>query len=234
MRSYIIIPFCLAAVLTGCAAFNGGNDLQQTVTVQNSLTETKETESETTTTAATPETVISGEAASSETTEETTATEETTEETTVTAELPFEDTPENAYARLSLSFQSENGAVYPDDYGGVYSYGGTLFVAITEYTPPEYYTSLLSDYTCVRYKTVANSLNRLTEIAKKTAELLDPDFGVYEYFADVPSNKAAVSITEGDPKKAQNYLRTVADLGFTLSDVEISMAEIPAEDTQGE
>lgn len=159
-----------------------------------------------------------------ETTTETTVTETESERSETTA-LPFEDTPENAYIRLNSAFEMEDGVLYPDDYSGSYSYAGTLFVAITTYNPSDFYRGILSDYTCVQYVTVSKSLNQLTDIGKRAAELLEPEFGVYEYYADVPSNKAAVSILSGDPKSAQNYLKTVTDLGFYLEDLEISMEQ---------
>ena len=158
---------------------------------------------------------------SSETT--VTTTEITTEATT--ADIPFEDTVQNAYERLMASFETESGIVYPDDYGGVYSYAGTLFVNITENEPPESYTSVLGDYTCVRYETVERSFNRLTEISLEAKELLDEEFGVDEYFVDVPDNTAAVTIRNEDPKKAQNFLKTVETKSFTLDELSISMAE---------
>lgn len=167
--------------------------------------------------------------ASSETTVTTTETtaETTTETTTVFTqrEIPFEDTVQNAYERLMASFETESGIVYPDDYGGVYSYAGTLFVNITENEPPESYTSVLGDYTCVRYETVERSFNRLTEISLEAKELLDEEFGVDEYFVDVPDNTAAVTIRNEDPKKAQNFLKTVETKSFTLDELSISMAE---------
>ena len=154
--------------------------------------------------------------ASSETTVTTTETtaETTTETTTVfiQREIPFEDTVQNAYERLMASFETESGIVYPDDYGGVYSYAGTLFVNITENEPSESYTSVLGDYTCVRYETVERSFNRLTEISLEAKELLDEEFGVDEYFVDVPD-------------KAQNFLKTVETKSFTLDELSISMAE---------
>lgn len=159
--------------------------------------------------------------ASSETTVTTT---ETTTEATI-ADIPFEDTVQNAYERLMASFETESGIVYPDDYGGVYSYAGTLFVNITESAPPESYTSVLGDYTCVRYETVERSFNRLTEISLEAKELLDEEFGVDEYFVDVPDNTAAVTIRNEDPKKAQNFLKTVETKSFTLDELSISMAE---------
>lgn len=163
--------------------------------------------------------------ASSETT--VTTTETTTETTTVFTqrEIPFEDTVQNAYERLMASFETESGIVYPDDYGGVYSYAGTLFVNITENEPPESYTSVLGDYTCVRYETVERSFNRLTEISLEAKELLDEEFGVDEYFVDVPDNTAAITIRNEDPKKAQNFLKTVETKSFTLDELSISMAE---------
>lgn len=163
--------------------------------------------------------------ASSETT--VTTTETTAETTTVFTQrnVPFEDTVQNAYERLMASFETESGIVYPDDYGGVYSYAGTLFVNITENEPPESYTSVLGDYTCVRYETVERSFNRLTEISLEAKELLDEEFGVDEYFVDVPDNTAAVTIRNEDPKKAQNFLKTVETKSFTLDELSISMAE---------
>lgn len=161
-----------------------------------------------------------------QTTETSAASEETAPQTTAAMpELEFEDTPQNAYTRLTMSFQTTGSTVYPDDYGGVYSYGKNLFVAITEKEPSEYYTDLLSQYTCVRYQTVAHSMNELTAIGEKAKEVLDPEFGVKEVFIDVPNNRAAVSITNGDPRSAQDFLKTLDDVGFTLNEVEISMAE---------
>lgn len=170
-------------------------------------------------------TVTLGTSDTVQTSETTTVTEEVTEQTTTMPQLEFEDTPQNAYTRLTMSFQSTGKTVYPDDYGGVYSYGKNLFVAITEKEPSEYYTSLLSEYTCVRYQTVAHSMNELTAIGEKAKEVLDPDFGVKEVFIDVPNNRAAVSITNGDPRSAQDYIKTLEDVGFTLNEVEISMAD---------
>lgn len=156
-----------------------------------------------------------------------TTTETTAETTTVFTQrnVPFEDTVQNAYERLMASFETESGIVYPDDYGGVYSYAGTLFVNITESEPPESYTSVLGDYTCVRYETVERSFNRLTEISLEAKELLDEEFGVDEYFVDVPDNTAAVTIRNEDPKKAQNFLKTVETKSFALDELSISMAE---------
>ena len=88
-----------------------------------------------------------------------TTTPQTEEFVVTTAELPFEDTALNAYERLSLSFvQPDGNEIAPDDYAGAYAYGGTLFVCMTSRSPGEYYTDLLADYTCVRYKTVKHSL----------------------------------------------------------------------------
>lgn len=160
-----------------------------------------------------------------ETSSETTVTTTETATEASTADIPFEDTVQNAYQRLMASFETESGIVYPDDYGGVYSYAGTLFVNITENEPPESYTSVLGDYTCVRYETVERSFNRLTEISLEAKELLDEEFGVDEYFVDVPDNTAAVTIRNEDPKKAQNFLKTVETKSFALDELSISMAE---------
>lgn len=195
-----------AAFLTACVSGGDGAVTDETVSeapvLGDSFTETvTETSSETTVT----------------------TTEATTEATT--ADIPFEDTVQNAYERLMASFETESGIVYPDDYGGVYSYAGTLFVNITESEPPESYTSVLGDYTCVRYETVERSFNRLTEISLEAKALLDEEFGVDEYFVDVPDNTAAVTIRNEDPKKAQNFLKTVETKSFTLDELSISMAE---------
>ena len=195
-----------AAFLTACVSGGDGAVSDETVSeapvLGDSFTETvTETSSETTVT----------------------TTEATTEATT--ADIPFEDTVQNAYERLMASFETESGIVYPDDYGGGYSYAGTLFVNITENEPPESYTSMLGDYTCVRYETVERSFNRLTEISLEAKELLDEEFGVDEYFVDVPDNTAAVTIRNEDPKKAQNFLKTVETKSFTLDELSISMAE---------
>lgn len=160
-----------------------------------------------------------------ETSSETTVTTTETATEASTADIPFEDTVQNAYQRLMASFETESGIVYPDDYGGVYSYAGTLFVNITENEPPESYTSVLGDYTCVRYETVERSFNRLTEVSLEAKELLDEKFGVDEYFVDVPDNTAAVTIRNEDPKKAQNFLKTVETKSFALDELSISMAE---------
>ena len=199
-----------AAFLTACVSGGDGAVTDETVSeapvLGDSFTETvTETSSETTVT----------------------TTETTAETTTVFTQrnVPFEDTVQNAYERLMASFETESGIVYPDDYGGVYSYAGTLFVNITESEPPESYTSVLGDYTCVRYETVERSFNRLTEISLEAKELLDEEFGVDEYFVDVPDNTAAVTIRNEDPKKAQNFLKTVETKSFTLDELSISMAE---------
>lgn len=202
-----------AAIMSGC---DGSSSYQ---TEPTSATETTVTVSETEASAET--TAVS--------TSDTTAIT-TTETTTMTTELPFEDTPANAYARLTQSFKQPDGnEIAPDDYAGVYSYFGTLYVAITTDEPSEYYTSLLSDYTCIRYTTVNRSFNELTYVCERAAELLEPEFGVAEYYIDVPSNKAAVAIIDGDPKTAQNYLKTLDSVDFELHDLEIIMADLPDE-----
>lgn len=202
-----VMMILAAAVMTACTSSEPAVTEQTTETSPVETTTVTETETETVTTTAEPVT-------ESETT------------TVTTEELPFEDTPENAYERLTRSFiQPDGNEIAPDDYAGVYSYAGTLFVALTVSEPTEYYTELFDGYTCVRYRTVKRSFNELTEISRKAAELLEPEFGVAECYIDVPSNKAAVSIIEGDPKSAQNYLKTLTDIGFELHDVEITMAE---------
>ncbi len=200
------------AMLTACTAGQ-----QQTTQTQTAATAAEQTTTVTTTETTTETTTVT-------TTETTTVT--TTETEATTTELAFEDTPENAYQRLAMSFIQENGdEIAPDDYGGVYSYAGTLFVALTEYKPSEYYTNLLSEYTCVIYKKVRLSFNTLSDICERANELLAPEFGVGEYYVNVPTNKAVITIKEGDPKKAQNFLKTVEDRGFELHDLEIIMAE---------
>lgn len=150
-----------------------------------------------------------------------------TEDTTVTenTELPFEDTVQNAYQRLMNSFETENGIVYPDDFAGVYSFAGTLFVAVTVPEPAADYMDILGSYTCIRFRTASRSYNELEKAAESAAELLDERFEVSEYYVDAPSNKAAVVIKNEDPKSAQNYLKSLSGLDFTLDEVAISMAD---------
>ncbi|MCM1522832.1 MAG: hypothetical protein NC120_00045 [Ruminococcus sp.] len=227
----VLLPAAFAAMLTACGVYGEGSDTAETVPstvtyksiyyTASAVGEAPPVSSET----------VSETVSDTVTTETTAETEPETEQTTA---LPFEDTPENAYIRLNSAFDTENNGTYPDDYSGSYSYGGTLFVAITTYSPSDFYRDLLSEYTCVRYVTVSKSLNELTEIGRRAAELLEPEFGVYEYFADVPSNKAAVSILSGDPKAAQNFLKTVPDAGFYLEELEISMADVPASEADNE
>lgn len=186
---------------------------------------TGETQSETVTEESTSETTTVT------TTEATTTTVTTTETTAITTEeLPFEDTPENAYQRLLRSFVTPEGdEIAPDDYAGVYSYFGKLFVAITTSQPSEYYTSLLEEYTCVKYTTVKYSFNELTRVCESAQKLFsDSEFTVSSCYVDVPINKAAIEIN-GDPKKAQNYLKGLPELDFELSMLEIVIAE---EETQ--
>ncbi|MBQ7783247.1 MAG: hypothetical protein IJ368_04685 [Oscillospiraceae bacterium] len=226
MKIYrFIAPLMAAIMLTACGDSQNtlGSSGSEETAVSADTAQISEQSSVTTVT-----TITTTSAATTTATEITTAppTETTTETTT---ELPFEDTPDNAYRRLNMAFVSDKGTVYPDDYAGSYSFGRTLFVVITTASPSDFYKGLLSEYTCVKYKTAANSLNRLTEIAEKAAELLEPEFGVAEYYVDVPSNKAAVAIINKDPKSAQNYLKSVEDIGFTLGELEISMAETESE-----
>lgn len=197
--------------------------------VTENTTAPTETTTVTTTVITTVTTTVTTTATTTETTTMTT-TETTvppTETTTVTTtELPFEDTPANAYERLSLSFlQPDGNETAPEDYAGAYAYGGTLFVCTTSCTPGEYYTTLLADYTCVNYKTVKHSLYELTDICERAKELLDPDFEVDEVYVDVPSNKAAVTIRKGDYVSARTLLMNTPDRGFDLDMIEVSMAD---------
>lgn len=214
MKKHIILTasaMITAALMSGCIITQASDEPVPTTAEPTVTVTVSETVTETSTVTET----------------ETTTTPTVTETTVTTTELPFEDTPENAYARLTMSFiQPEGGEIAPDDYAGVYSYFGKLFVAITTDEPSEYYTELLSDYTCVTYTTVSRSFNELSDVCERAAELLEPEFGVAEYYIDVPSNKAAVAIINGDPKSAQNYLKTVDGLGFELHDLEIIMAEL--------
>lgn len=211
-----------AALLTACTQAPTADPVNtpptETTTTSAAAITTKATTAETT--PVTTTTVTAAEAA-------TATTPPLTETTTVTTtELPFEDTARNAYERLSLSFmQSDGNEAAPNDYAGAYAYGGTLFVCTTSRSPGEYYTSLLSGYTCVKYKTVRHSLNELTDICARAKELLDPDFSVAEVYVDVPSNKAAVTIRNGDYVSARTFLMNTPDLGFTLDMIEVSMAD---------
>lgn len=225
-----IHPFFLAVTLAvSLSACLYGEEPEETESIPVTVTHKSLYYTAETQTQVTPDETVSVTSSETGTTAETTSETVTESETEETAALPVEDTPENAYIRLNSAFDTPDGVVYPDDYSGSYSYAGTLFVAITTYNPGEFYKTILSDYSCVRYVTVSKSLNDLTDIGKRAAELLGPEFGVYEYFADVPSNKAAISILTGDPKSAQNFLKTVPDLGFYLEDLEISMAQAEEE-----
>lgn len=226
MKRVILFAALICVMLSGCASDGQtpDDDVTQTpAAVTEGVTDAaNEVPIETETTTSQTTTVTT-----TETTTETTTV--TTTETTTVTELPFEDTPTNAYQRLYASFETDDGIVFPDDYAGTYSYFGKLYIAITEYQPSEAYTDILGDYTCVSYKTVRRSFNYLSEVSTKAAELLEPEFGVAEYFVDVPINKAAVAIKTGDPKAAQRYLKTIEDLGFTLDELEIVMAEAETE-----
>ncbi|MDE7294669.1 MAG: hypothetical protein K2N72_09630 [Oscillospiraceae bacterium] len=201
------------SVLTAC---NTEASEQTETTIPVTVTTAPETEAATTVTTTAPPV----------TTTVTTTTPVTTTTVMTTTELPFENTPQNAYARLSASFIQEDGnEVAPEDYAGSYAYGGTLFVCTTSAEPGEYYTSLLGDYTCVEYKKMKHSLYELTEICERAKEILDPDFDVDEVYVDVPSNKAAVTIKNGDYVSARTFLINTPDLGFTLDMIEVSMAE---------
>ena len=120
-----------AAVLMLCSC-SQGTSAPQTVTVVSSETTQSVTEAVTET----------------ETTAETTSdiTTETASVTTETEYVPvypdFEDTPENAYERLTISFRDGNGnETAPDDYAGAYSYFGKMYICITEKEPSSYYTT---------------------------------------------------------------------------------------------
>ena len=171
-------------------------------------------------------TVTSAEQTTSEQTSET-STETTAAETTTTEYVPvypdFEDTPANAYERLLISFADEHGnEAAPDDYAGVYSYFGKMYVCITTDSPSDTYTDLLDEYTCVSYKTVTHSFNELTDTAKKAADILGRDYSVKQFLVDVPSNKAQVIVSEGDPVEMRTKLE---EQGFAVDLLEITIQE---------
>lgn len=206
----------LAASLSVLTACNIPAAEQNETTIPVTVTAAPETETTTAVTTTAPPV----------TTTVTTTTPVTTTTVITTTELPFEDTPQNAYARLSASFMQEDGnEVAPEDYAGAYAYGGTLFVCTTSAVPGEYYTSLLGDYTCVEYKQKKHSLYELTEICERATEVLEPEFGVGEVYVDVPSNKAAITVINGDYISARTLLMNTPDLGFSLDMIEVSMAE---------
>ncbi|MDE6592742.1 MAG: hypothetical protein K2K57_06755 [Oscillospiraceae bacterium] len=217
MKLFDTVKFtAIIAALSVLTACNIPAVEQTETTIPVTVTTIPETEAATTVTTTTPPVTI------------TVATTTPVITTTVitTTELPFEDTTQNAYARLSALFLQEDGnEVAPEDYAGAYAYGGTLFVCTTSAVPGEYYTSVLGDYTCVEYKKMKHSLYELTEICERAKEILDPDFDVDEVYVDVPSNKAAVTIKKGDYVSARTFLINTPDLGFTLDMIEVSMAE---------
>lgn len=207
------------AALAVCMLMLSGCTEGSSETADTTVSETEETAVTTVTTTETT-TVTTTEATTITTTETTTETE---------PEFIFEDTPENAYDKLMLSFISGDIMEEPDDYGGTYSYFGKLYVNITTEEPSEYYTELLGDYTCVEYKTVKHSVGELSRIINKAVEVLEADpegrFMVVEEYIDYPSNKAAIALLDADPKAAQNYLKTVPDLGFEIGDLLITVYE---------
>ncbi len=206
----------LAAALSLLTACNIPEAKQTETTIPVTVATVPETETTTTVTTTAPPV----------TTTVTTTTPVATTTVMTTTELPFEDTPQNAYARLSASFMQDDGnEIAPEDYAGAYAYAGTLFICTTSAAPGDYYTSLLGDYTCVEYKKMKHSLYELTEICERAKEILDPDFDVDEVYVDVPSNKAAVTIKNGDYISARTFLMNTPDLGFTLDMIEVSMAE---------
>ncbi len=195
----------LAILLCGCA---GGTQPADTLPVPES---SQTTAVETTTTVTTV----------SETTSETT-TETTTEYVPVLPE--FEDTPENAYARLDASFtNAEGGQTAPDDYAGVYSYFGKLYVCLTTDEPSDFYTGLLGDYTCITYKKVNHSFNELQGIANDAKRLLSDKFEVTQAYVDVPSNKAAIELAGGDPREVRTYLESLEGEDFPVDILQITL-----------
>lgn len=206
MKSYlcgITALLVTATLMCGCSA--------DTQPVQ---TQTAETEQETTAAVTTT--------AETTTVTTTVTTEETTEYVPVLPE--FEDTPENAYARLDASFtNADGGQTAPDDYAGVYSYFGKLYVCITTDEPSDFYTELLSEYTCIQYKKVNHSFNELQGIANHAYELLDGRFSVTYAYVDVPSNKAAIELAEGDPRDVRTYLESLDSEDFPVDILQITL-----------
>ncbi len=160
------------------------------------------------------------------------ATETTTEESTVTEEtaapaetvqesetVPFEDTPESAYSTLMTYITSLSA--YPDTYAGAYSYFGKLYVCLTaEEAPPEF-TDLLDGYSCVAYRVVGHSLNYLDKVAEDASALVMEKYTVTEYYADVPSNKAVISVAGADLKEVREYLESLPELPFALNELTV-------------
>ena len=203
MRKEIITVSLLAVLLASCGA--NGNVAETSVAADSTTAET--------TTVTTTETTTSS------------AIAPTTSETTVTTTaLPFEDTPENAFERLTGSFTQPDGSEKaPDTYAGMYSYFGKLYVCITTEEPEPYYTDLLGEYTCITYKTVNHSFNELSDVAEKVYDLIKNDFDVSYYYVDVPSNKAGIVLKSGDTKAVGDFLKEHEPLDFDRSEIVITV-----------
>ena len=212
MRINIITVSLLAVLLTSCGA-GTGNTADTPAASESTSSETSAV--------TVPETAASSEeaAASVPTTVQTTV--QTTVATTV---LPFEDTPENAFERLTGSFMQPDGSEKaPDTYAGMYSYFGKLYVCITTEEPEPYYTDLLGEYTCITYKTVNHSFNELSDVAEKVYDLIKNDFDVSYYYVDVPSNKAGIVLKSGDTKAVGDFLKEHEPLDFDRSEIVITV-----------
>ena len=203
MRINIITVSLLAVLLASCGA--NGNVAETSAAADSTTAETTAvTTTEATTSAATAPT--------------------TSETTVTTTALPFEDTPENAFERLTGSFTQPDGSEKaPDTYAGMYSYFGKLYVCITTEEPEPYYTDLLGEYTCITYKTVNHSFNELSDVAEEVYDLIKNDFDVSYYYVDVPSNKAGIVLKSGDTKAVGDFLKEHEPLDFDRSEIVITV-----------
>lgn len=197
-------------MLTGCSMGSGNSGSSDTSTAAAAVSVTVPTDG---TTAA-----VSAE----EQTQETEKADVT--ETVETTDAPFEDTPERAYDTLS-AFLDSLDVKYPPDYAGAYGYFGKLYVCTTAAEPPSYYKDILGDYTCVSYRTVSHSLEYLENAAETAAKILSEKYIVTDYYADVPSNKAAVCLAGCDLTEARRYVMSQPDLPFSKNEMTFILDE---------
>lgn len=169
--------------------------------------------------------------------DETSAAAVTTDETTAAAEetaaetVLYSDDPEGAYNALMDVLPREP---YPDDYAGAYSYFGKLYICTTMEGTPDYCEDLLNNYTCITVRQVGHSLNYLEETADQASKLLMDKFTVSECYADIPSNKAAVTVVNADLKAVRQYIESLPDLPFSVSELTFILEERETEATAPE
>ena len=201
-RSLFLGAVSLCAVFCACTTQPPAPTVESSVPVTEAVSETSAAET----------------AAAAVTTETTTVT---TAETTAETVL-YDDDPEGAYNALMDVLPRDP---YPDDYAGAYSYFGKLYICTTSADAPDYCKGLLDNYTCITVRQVGHSLNYLEETADQAAKLLMDKFTVSECYADIPSNKAAVTVVNADLKAVRQYIESLPDLPFSVSELTFILEE---------